>query len=166
MASIKPSVKNRFVRPLATAVSTDVQQHVGKIFALWDELSDFGKNETDAALQHCLERICHWLDAQDGFWVGIVHVLKNASGRKEADLLSGWRIRSIRPLYPYYHDTRHNKKLVKAGHTVSDPGATNIALAATAGRFRAFTLQSSCLVDMDAFQQTDHYDFYYRQRGT
>lgn len=138
-----------------------------KVFELWDELDDFGKDQTDAALRHCLERVCGWLDAQDGFWVGIVQVLTHAPrNRKDADMLSGWRIRSIRPLHAQHHDARHNKKLVKAAQPVSDPGATNIALASTAGRFRAFSLQSGSLVDVAAFEQTDHFDFYYRQRDT
>lgn len=166
MAAPKPPANRRQarpVRPLTTTVSASVQQHLGKVFELWDELGDFGKNETDAALLHCLERIRGLIDAQDGFWTGIVHVMKNASRhRMDADALFGWRVRAIRPLHSQDQATPVIKKLLKG--VDRNPGATSVALAATSGRFRAYTLQSGCLIDVDAFQQTDHYDFYYRSR--
>ena len=166
MPSITPPANRRRacpVRPLATTVSASVQQHIGEVFELWDELDDFAKNETDAALFHCLKRICGWLDAQDGFWTGIVHIMANASRNKvDADALSGWRVRALRPMHLPDESSRVIKKILKGSD--ADPGATSVALAATAGRFRAYTLQSGCLVDVDAFRQTDHYDFYYRSR--
>ena len=164
MTATKPSAERRFIRPLPTAASAKVQLRMGGIFELWDELNDFGKDQTDAALTHCMERMSSWLDAQDAFWVGAVHVLRNAPHKQSADVLSGWRIRSVQPLHPQYHDAKHYKKVVKAAHPANlELGATSIALGASSGRFRAYTLQSGGLVDLEAFQQTAHYDFYYRQ---
>ena len=148
--------------PLQT-ISPTLQQHLGEVFALWDDLSNFGMHESDAGIRLCMQRIATWLEAKNAFWVGSVHVLKSA-GREGADLLSGWRIRAITPLHPQHHDARHNQKLVKLTHAKIDPGAANIALAGGAGRFRGYTLQSGHLVDLKEFQATGHYDFYYRQR--
>ena len=164
MTAPQSPADNRSPRPLPTVSSAKVQQRMGDIFELWDDLNDFGKDKTDAALTHCMERICGWLDAQNAFWVGAVHVLRNAPRKQSADALSGWRIRSIQPLHPQYHDPKHYKKVVKAtDHADLELGATNIALGASSGRFRAYTLQGGRLVDLAAFQQTAHYDFYYRQ---
>ena len=97
---------------------------------------------------------------------GVVQVLNRADGKAgQTDILSGWRIRAIAPLHEQYHDTTHNQKLVKLTHGNLHPGAANIALVAKAGQFRAYTLQSGDLVDVASFEQTEHYDFYYRQRG-
>ena len=140
-----------------------VQQHLGRIHELWDELSGYGVGQADAALRCCMERIGSWLDAQDAFWIGAVHLLKcpeqNARGS-----LSGWRIRAIEHFHPHFHDARHNEKVVKGGQ-IEEQGATNVTLAAGAGRFRAYTLQAGELVDIDAFRETAHYDFYYRRWG-
>lgn len=164
MVAIKPLPDNGLNHPLPTAASAKVQLRMGEIFELWDELNDFGKDQTDAALKHCMERICSWLDAQDAFWVGAVHILRHAPRKQSTDALSGWRIRSVVPLHPQYHDPKHYKKVVKAAdHADLELGATSIALGASSGRFRAYSLQGGCLVDLGSFLQTAHYDFYYRQ---
>lgn len=54
---------------------------------------------------------------------------------------------------------------MKLQQTDGSPGAVNMALVAGVGIFRAYTLQSGELVDVSAFQQTDHYDLHYRKRG-
>ncbi len=163
MGTPEPLQDNMPARQPSPVNSPRLQAHIADIFELWDELNDFGRDKTDAALKHCMERICSWLDAQDAFWIGAVHVL-NAPHKRSTDALSGWRIRAIQPLHPRYHDTRHYKKVVKAAdHADLELGATSIALGASSGRFRGYTLQSGHLVDLEAFQQTAHYDFYYRQ---
>lgn len=164
MTARSPAPPNQATRPIPVTASAKVQQRMGEVFALWDELSDFGKDKTDAALAHCMERLCGWLAAQDAFWIGAVHVPNNAPDKQSTDALSGWRIRAIRPLNPQYHDAKHYKKVVKAAdHADLELGATSIALGASSGQFRAYTLQGGQLVDLAAFQQTAHYDFYYRQ---
>jgi len=140
-----------------------LQQHLGRIHELWDELSGYGVGQADAALRCCMERIGSWLDVQDAFWIGAVHLLK-CPEQNARDSLSGWRIRAIEHLHPHFHDARHNEKVVKGGQ-IEDQGATNVALAAGAGRFRAYTLQAGELVDIDAFRETAHYGFYYRRWG-
>lgn len=166
MATLKPAQNNRPAWQPSPVISPKLQKQIGKIYELWDELSDFGLDKTDAALEYCMKRISTLLDAQDSFWVGAVHVLKNAPRKKLTDSLSGWRVRAVRPLHPQYHHTRHYKKVVKeANHSDLELGDTNIALAAGSGRFRAYTLQSGSLVDVKPFQRTAHYDFYYRQHG-
>lgn len=147
--------------------SASVQQRVGEIFRLWDELHDFGKDQTDAALEYSLKRICAMLDAQDGFWVGVVHIHGDAPQKRLSDPMFGWRIRSIRPLHAQHHDTKHYRKVVKDGMPAEiGTATTGAALAAGGGRFRAYTLQSGRLVDMEAFQQTAYYDFYFRRLDT
>lgn len=163
MVSNKPDQNSKPSQKPSLAVSAKSQKHIEEIHELWDELSDFGMGRTDAALRLCMESISGWLNAQDAFWIGAVHVVKCPT-RKQKDALSGWRVRAIEHLHPHFHDARHNEKVVKKLQT-DELGATNIALTASAGRFRAYTLQSGNLVDVEAFQQTDHYDFYYRRWG-
>lgn len=142
-----------------------LQQHLEEIFELWNELSNFAVHKSDDGSRHCMERLCVWLGAQYAFWVGIVRVVERAAGKK-ADPMSGWRIKAIHPLHSQYLEPRWIQKVVKEKVGKTDPGATNIALAATTGKFRAYTLHGGKLVaDLNAFQLTDHYDLFYRQRG-
>lgn len=149
------------------AIGPTVQHRLGDIFGLWGELSNFGMHESDLALRRCLERMGEWLGAQNAFWVGTVRILDNNGGRGQADILSGWRIRAHQPLRPQFHDIPFIRKLLKIVviHSKMDPGAANIELAAAAGQFRVYSLQGGKLFDVDAFQQTDHYDRFYRKRG-
>jgi DNA-binding CsgD family transcriptional regulator len=161
MAPCKPEQDNSPTWQAPPVIGPKLQNRIGEIHALWDELSDFGVDRTGVALKVCMERISGWLNAQDAFWIGAVHVLK-CPARKQKDALSGWRVRAIEHLHPDFHDVRHNEKVVKKLQT-DELGTTNIALTAGAGRFRAYALQSGHLVDVEAFQQTGHYDFYYRR---
>lgn len=138
-------------------------QNFDGVTALWDELSRFGGHESDAASKVLMQRVGGWIEAQNAFWVGLVHVMKEPDA-KRADPMHGWRIRSISPLHAQYHDPALNRKIVKATTPPKDPGATNITLMRAAGAFRAHSLQSGRLVDLESFQETEHYDFYYRQR--
>jgi DNA-binding CsgD family transcriptional regulator len=160
-----PSSADDRTPPLSpTTTGAKLQLRMDEVFELWNELSDFGKDRTEAALMHCMTRLADWLGAPDAFWVGAVHVLRNAPHRQSSDALSGWRIRSVVPLNLQHHNIKHYKKVVKAADPAElELGATSVALAAGSGRFRAYTLQGGRLVDAAAFERTAHYDFYYRQ---
>lgn len=147
------------------AISSPPPHRLDAVFGLWSELSKFGVHESDLALRLCLERVGEWLDAQNAFWVGTVRIQGDNGVRGTIDILSGWRIRALQPMRPQYHDIPFIRKLVKIIFSKMDPGAAMVALAAGGGQFRAYRLQSGELVDLDAFQQTDHYDRFYRKRG-
>ena len=141
-----------------------LSQHLDKVLDLWDQLHGLGVYEADAGAMLCMERICTWLDAQDASWLGIAHVLKGP-GQARADKLFGWRIRAILPLNLRYRDSPQKEPAVKQTRTDEHPGAANMALMKGVGLFRAYTLQSGELVDVSTFQQTDHYELYYRKQG-
>lgn len=132
------------------------------IYELWDELSDFRAADIDQALDYLLERLCQWLDAGNAFWIGAVRVMEDNDARK--DNLSGWRAGAVHVLRPAELGPDQQKERVKRLNT-DDPGETSIKLAARAGTFRAFLLRDNSLVNFERFQQTDHYQFFYRTLG-
>ncbi len=134
--------------------------HPERIYQLWDELSDFGLDAVDEALNHCLARLCTWLDADNAFWIGSVRVISGAKARR--DIMLGWRARAIQLLDASGIDRERQKESIRRLNK-EDPGATTLALLAQAGRFRAHRLHAGELVDFEAFRRTDHYDYYYRQ---
>lgn len=131
-------------------------------FTLWDELSDLGLHQTDAALNLCMVRLCTRVGAANAFWVGTVRMVKD--DEEQADLLHGWRIRGLQYKdQPYLDPVRVRSDMQL---TLPDqPGATNIALAAGAGKFRSYRLSADILVELASFRQTEHYDIYYTQPG-
>lgn len=129
-----------------------------EIHQLWDELCDIGLHEIDQALTHCMRRLCNLVGAQNAFWVGTVRMNQDADMR--TDIMCGWRIRSVHYMDNTYYDpvlVRHSMQ----EKMTEDPGATNIALAANAGRFRSYRLHGGELVDVKEFKKTAHYDMYY-----
>lgn len=137
------------------------QPELERRYALWDELSDFGAQSTDHALKHCMKQICAWIGAQNAFWIGMVRMAHGKGAA--ADLRSGWRIGAIESLT----QQRTNPRRMRASRRIfntDDPGQTSVAVLAGAGAFRVHSLGTR-LVDLEAFRQTDHYDFFYRQPG-
>ena len=49
-------------------------QTVTRIHALWDEVADFGAQETHAALGHALRALSELVGAQNAFWLGAVRL--------------------------------------------------------------------------------------------
>lgn len=135
---------------------------IEEICQLWDQLSDFGSHQLDEALHHCLRTLCRWLEADHAFWVGAVRMLKREEARN--DRMYGWRIGKIDALKPAHIDPAHLQLALSRKHP-EESGATNIALAAGAGRFRSYRLHAGLLVDVDEFMKSDHFDFYYRLPG-
>ena len=133
-----------------------------EIYQLWDELSDFGVDAIDRALEHCLRHLCRWLDADEALWLGAVRLLEGASARNDPWL--GWRVGAWHRLASARVSKAEQRSRIKRGNA-NDPGETSCALAAQAGQFRVHRLRGGDLVDFDAFSQTDHYDFFYRGLG-
>jgi DNA-binding CsgD family transcriptional regulator len=135
---------------------------IEKIFTLWDALSELGARKIDPALNLCLKQIGSLVGARNAFWVGTVRMAENT--REINDPLHGWRIRGIQYMeQPYFDPVRVRAAMQSA--VINDPGATNIALAATAGRFRSYRLTAQTLVALSLLRQTEHYDIYYTQPG-
>jgi len=117
----------------------------------------------DAAATCLLRRLCRWFGADNAFWIGAIRVQKGASARHDA--MSGWRAGAIHMLDSSRIDVRRQKEGLRALNAGEGPGATSRALAARAGRFRLFTLQSGELVDLTTFRKTSHYEWHYRKLG-
>lgn len=139
-----------------------------------------------------MRRIGKWIDADNAFWIGVVRI--TGGSRADRDPMSGWRVRAIHYLDVNKEALRRKQYVLKRttpdeadapraidpGTTTSateaswsntsregtlDPGATNRALVAGVGTFRAYILSAGTLVDLEAFKQTAHYDYFYRQPG-
>jgi hypothetical protein len=131
------------------------------LYALWDELSDFGAHATDAALRHCMQRVCAWIGADDAFWLGTVRAPGLYS--TNAGTRGGWRIGAIETLA---QDRKQHKRLrssLKAQHPDNSPLAID-ALVAGAGLFRVQSLYAN-LTDLQPFHKRSHGDRIYQQAG-
>lgn len=140
--------------------------HREMVYRLWDELSDFDVASANQALNHLFLRMCRWLKAENAFWIGAVRVMRGSPAAR--DPMSGWRAGALEVLDTAYSVEKIRKRglrTLQSAGTSRDPGDTSRALAAQAGKFRVYTLQSGELVDLLAFRQTEHYEVNYRQRG-
>lgn len=128
-------------------------------FRLWDELSNIKHSRIDEGLTHCLQTICNWIGAQNAFWIGAVRI--SDGNKASTDLLNGWRVGGIQILNSQYTSTESVQKGIKNLDT-GEPGITTRVLAESAGHFRAYSLGTG-IVDIEAFKQTPHYDYFYRK---
>jgi DNA-binding CsgD family transcriptional regulator len=136
-------------------------ESVDAIYQLWDDLADFGPSKSREALIHCMNRVSGLIGAQNAVWLGAVRM---ASGDQAArDPLSGWRMGAIEILTPAYSNPRRTAAGMKDVDKW-EPAATTKALLAGVGRHRVHSLRSG-MVDLEAFEKTEHYDFFYRQPG-
>lgn len=150
-----------------------------KIYTLWDELADYGPQDVDNALRHCMTALCKLIDADDAAWYGLVRIDKNhqflcgkritskydfgVDGPTARDPMGGWRIGVKIALNELCEEVERER--YKAWQAIEDKaGDTSRAVASMSGQFRAHTLLDG-LVDMDQFRQTEHYDFFYRKAG-
>lgn len=132
-----------------------------RIYRLWDELADFGPEALQDALSHCMRSLCDMIGAQNSFWIGAVRMVDGPEA--EADPLSGWRGRCINVLHTSITGSPERLKAAKK-FDPTEPGETSRVAASGGGQFRVLSLGTG-IVDLEAFSQTDHYDFFYRQTG-
>jgi DNA-binding CsgD family transcriptional regulator len=85
-----------------------MQDHAGRIYErpaldagrreevhrLWDELADFGADQSDQAISRLMEFLCDRAGAWDATWTGAIRL----SGEGGDDLLQGWRIGPVQAL--------------------------------------------------------------------
>ncbi len=123
------------------------------VYRLWDALADHGAQNTQAALALCLRTLCDWTGSQNGYWMGLVR-LSHKPG--QPDLLKGWRIGvSVgmrRPELTTPARIRHDMPTIQTP-TV---GAAAQAIAATAGRFRSFSMCTG-IFDPATLEEAEHY---------
>jgi DNA-binding CsgD family transcriptional regulator len=132
---------------------------VAAVHQLWDELSDFQVAQTDAALMHLMRTLIDWLDADDAMWLAAVRTVSGRAARSDA--LNGWRVRAVRR----FSSTPVVLEAVRKGIREQDstPGMASRALSISAGKFRVHRLRDG-FVDLKAFQDTQHFDAFYRRR--
>src|SRR5262245_34744411 len=133
---------------------------LNSVHLLWDELADFPITQTDAALVYLLKKICGWIDAGNGLWVGGVRVGNGTLA--PADHAHGWRGRVVRQLMET--PLLHQKTKIAMRQQDTDPGMTTRALTACAGVFRMQRLHDG-FVDIEAFKATAHYQTLYERVG-
>jgi DNA-binding CsgD family transcriptional regulator len=131
------------------------------IYRLWDDLADFGPMRSREALIHCMKRVSGLIGAQNAVWLGAVRM---ATGEPAArDQLSGWRMRAIEILRPELANPRRTAAGIKDVDKWELSATTKVLLAGV-GRHRVHSLRSG-MVDLEAFEKTEHYDFFYRHAG-
>jgi DNA-binding CsgD family transcriptional regulator len=134
---------------------------VDAIYHLWDDVADFGPTRSREALIHCMSRVSALIGAQNAVWLGAIRM---ASGEQAADdPMAGWRMGAIEILYPALANPRRTAAGMKDVDKW-EPSATTKALLAGVGHHRVHSLRSG-MVDLEAFEKTEHYDFFYRQPG-
>jgi hypothetical protein len=128
---------------------------LSRIHALWDEVADFGAEETDAALVHALRVLSELVDAQNAFWLGAVRL---GTG---GDALGGWRMRAMRRLNPTPADDHvYGLSRQSLDHGTADD--VTLAQVREAGMFRARLLHQLASPE---FFATPAYDVLYRARN-
>src|SRR5512143_267988 len=120
------------------------QNNNEEIFKLWGELCDLGLHEIDMAMHHCMKRLSSLVGARNAFWIGAVRMAQDVD--VNSDPMLGWRIRSVQYMDQAYYDP-YRVRVSTQIKMVDDPGATNIAMAAGTGHFRAYRLHAGTLVD-------------------
>jgi DNA-binding CsgD family transcriptional regulator len=158
---------------------TERQKLSERIYALWEELADFGAHAIDPALRHCLRSIGGLIGADDASWCGWVRLNGRSWPEKgvlmgskydlspgdpaQTDRLGGWRVGAIAKLNPLDPDAerRRYQDIQKLKEIADD---TIRAIIPQAGHFRAYTLEGG-LVDLAEFSKTEQYDVYFRKPG-
>ncbi|MBB4120748.1 response regulator transcription factor [Martelella radicis] len=124
-----------------------------RIYALWDELSDFEASRMPEARVHLLSTVCNMIDARQANWIGAVRL----AGNMHRDPLFGWRPRSHSALYPDAETARTIQEafaLMEKG----EPDITTIRNAELAGQFRVFMLDE--LATPEWFESYSYKTFY------
>ncbi|PRE08031.1 MULTISPECIES: helix-turn-helix transcriptional regulator [Pseudomonadota] len=123
------------------------------IYALWDELADFGAARAQDARNHLLTGLCALVGAQNANWTGAVRMDDVGPG----DPVRGWRARVIHFLHPdriLVGKAREQQRGVERGRV----DETVLRQVADSGRFRIHRLAE--LVG-PAWFQGDYYRDYY-----
>ncbi|QQM33016.1 helix-turn-helix transcriptional regulator (plasmid) [Martelella lutilitoris] len=124
-----------------------------RIYALWDELSDFEASRMPEARVHLLSVVCDMIDARQADWIGAVRLVDNI----HRDPLFGWRPRSLSALYP---DAETERTIQEAFALMEkgEPDITTIRNAELAGQFRVFMLDE--LATPEWFESYSYKTFY------
>lgn len=149
-------------------------------FALWQRMAGFSASETDAALNFLQEWIAKQIGADNVVWIGGVRVQHGTEAR--ADAFLGWRLRARVALHPdpapyrkqlaQYFDSEHYGKITPTYYQRSHEakkedhvGMDSRASMSGCGHFRVGHIRDPKFLDFIAFQQTAHYQRYYRDGG-
>jgi len=120
-------------------------------------MADFDATDSDAALEHLLNFLCTYLDAQNASWLISIRMSEVEAG----DPILGWRPRTFGFLNTSQNLIQSGKKAL-AGSRTGEVDVTTVRIAAMAGRWRAHRLVD--LVDPDWFE-SDHYLQHYLANG-
>ncbi len=106
-----------------------------RIYALWDELADFGATRTEESRRYLLASVADMVEARQADWIGAVRLNQNM----HRDPMFGWRPRSVFALHP---DPEIARVIQQAFSQMEqgEPDVTTVRNAEQAGRFRAYLL--------------------------
>lgn len=134
--------------------------------ALWDKVSLFPADESDAALVFLARSLKKLLKAENVKWLAAVRVLSGAKARE--DILLGWRLRASYDLVP---DPPAYQKMIawwfRRGTEISPDfqiGLATHAMVASAGKFRTHRLRDGW-IPFAKFRRTEHYRLHYTELG-
>jgi DNA-binding CsgD family transcriptional regulator len=151
--------------PPETSVGSSRRESDEQRYALWDALADFGIDAMDgAAVQFCMRQVASSITAQQAFWAGTVRVGHDDVAAK--DPYRGWRLGAWAAMGHTQADSPEWMRTAARTFNASgtrDLTASRRVLEQT-GRFRVFAL-SKGMVDLDAYRQSQAYDYYFRQQG-
>ncbi len=134
-------------------------------YAFWDALADFSSGDMDdAALQFCMRQVASFIDSPQGFWAGTVRIGHDKVAQD--DPYRGWRLGAWEAMGHTRDSSPEWMRIAARTFNTSgtrDLTATHHILAQT-GQFRVYAL-SKGVVDLEAYRQTETYDYYFRQQG-
>lgn len=134
-------------------------------YVFWDALADFSSSDMDdAAVQFCMREIGSMIDSPQGFWAGIVRMGHNKVAAK--DPYKGWRNGAWAAMG--HTQTSCPEWMRTAARTFNASGTRNLTASRRVleqtGQFRVLVL-SKGMVDLNAYRQSEVYDYYFRQQG-
>ncbi|QGM44592.1 helix-turn-helix transcriptional regulator [Methylocystis heyeri] len=81
-----------------------------EIHRLWDELADYGANQSGEAVTRLMQRLCGYGDAWNATWAGAIRL----DGDRD-DPLGGWRVGAVQALQPIapHPDEGHFREILR-----------------------------------------------------
>ena len=136
-----------------------------KRYAFWDSLADFSSSKMDDAVQFCLHQVGSMIGSSQGFWAGIVRVWNEVSAAE--DPCKGWRNGAWAAM-GHTTPTTSPQWMRDAARKFNSSGTRDLTAShrvlEQCGQFRTFAL-SKHMVDLNAYRQSEIYDYYNRQQG-
>lgn len=129
-----------------------------QVHRVWDELADFGADQTAQAVARLMAFLCDRVEAWNATWAGAIHL--DAKG--DDGVLGGWRIAAIQPLHAVARHADETREIVRSwDRREIDPSF--LLPMKDVGAFRTYSFRRE--LPEDWFQST-FYQRHYASVGT